>query len=75
MSERVTVTLKRTFLQDIDRLVDSVKFRSRSHLIELAVREYLERRTPVEPDPLDAWLTRIVDGQASDAVKEHDLVA
>ncbi len=73
MSERVTITLKRAFLQKIDRLVDRVKVRSRSHLIELAVRGYLERRTSAEPDPLDPWLTRIVEGKPSDAVGEHDL--
>ena len=75
MSERVTVTLKRTFLQEIDRLIDRIKVRSRSHLIELAVREYLDKRISTEPDPLDGWLMRIVDGLPSDAVREHDLVA
>ena len=75
MSERVTITLKKGFLREIDRLVDRVKVRSRSHLIELAMREYLDGKTAVHPDPLERWLGTVVDGRASDAVKEHDLVA
>jgi metal-responsive CopG/Arc/MetJ family transcriptional regulator len=75
MSERVTITLKKGFLREIDRLVDRVKIRSRSHLIELAMREYLDRKTAVQPDPLERWLGTIVDGRPSDALKEHDLVA
>jgi metal-responsive CopG/Arc/MetJ family transcriptional regulator len=75
MSERVTITLKKGFLHEIDRAVDRVKIRSRSHLIELAMREYLDKRTPVQPDPVERWLETIVDGRRSDALKEHDLVA
>ena len=75
MSERVTITLKKGFLREIDRAVDRVKVRSRSHLIEVAMREYLDKRTSVQPDPLEKWLDTIVDGRRSDALKEHDLVA
>lgn len=74
MSERVTITLKKGFLHEIDRLVDRVKVRSRSHLIEVAMREYLDKRTIIQPDPLKKWLDKIVDGRRSDALKEHDLV-
>jgi metal-responsive CopG/Arc/MetJ family transcriptional regulator len=75
MSERVTITLKKGFLREIDRVVDRVSVRSRSHLIELAMREYLDKRTSVQPDPLEKWLDMIVDGRRSDALKEHDPVA
>jgi len=71
----VTITLKRTFLHEMSRLIDGVKVRSRSHLIELALREYLDRRAAAQPDPLDSWLKTTVDGEPSDAVREHDLVA
>lgn len=75
LSERVTVTLPKTFLRRADQLVDKVKIRSRSHLIEVALREYLEKEASQHPDPLERWLRRGVEGRASDAVKEHDLMA
>ena len=75
MSERVTITLKKGFLREIDRVVDRVSVRSRSHPIELAMREYLDKRTSVQPDPVERWLETIVDGRRSDALKEHDPVA
>ena len=75
MSERATITLKREFLREMDRLVDRVRVRSRSHLIELAIQEYLKRHRNAQPDPLEKWLKTIVEGRPSDAVREHDLVA
>jgi metal-responsive CopG/Arc/MetJ family transcriptional regulator len=75
MSERVTITLKKGFLREIDQAVDRIKVRSRSHLIEVAMHEYLDKRTSVQPDPLEKWLGTIFDGRRSDALKEHDLVA
>ncbi len=74
LSERVTITLPKTFLRQVERLVDKVKIRSRSHLIEVALRDYLEKEASQHPDPLEGWLGTVVEGQASDAVKEHDLI-
>jgi metal-responsive CopG/Arc/MetJ family transcriptional regulator len=75
LSERVTITLPKNFLRRADKLVDKVKIRSRSHLIEVALREYIEREAPKHPDSLEGWLRKGVQGRASDAVKEHDLIA
>jgi Arc/MetJ-type ribon-helix-helix transcriptional regulator len=75
LSERVTITLPRTFLRRADQLIDKVKIRSRSHLIEIALREYIEKEASQHPDPLERWLRRRVEGRASDAMKEHDLIA
>jgi len=75
MSERVTITLPKTFLRRADQLVDKVKIRSRSHLVEIALREYLEKEASQHPEPLERWLKRVVEGQTSDAVKEHDLIS
>ena len=75
LSDRVTITLPKAFLRRADQLVDKLKIRSRSHLIEVALREYLEKESSQHPDPLERWLRGGVEGRASDAVKEHDLMA
>lgn len=52
----VTVRLDKMVIDELDRHVNGVKFRSRTHAIELMIRDYLDRLAAEKKGTQTNWL-------------------